>query len=628
MATKKTELNAQATTTVDGLPQGSPISDTDTFMVMQGDGGRKTVKVTGKALKDFIPTPPPPKPYELPIASETVLGGVKVGENLTIEQDGTLNANSGGQDKKVIVVPVDGARSAVIEPDALTQVVLFQNKSPFTGTLRIDSSPNFEQGTEVRVANAANFPVVVIPGDKVNFVTNKGRTISERGEALLTYTEQDTWLVNGDLTNQTVPFFTSVTPKGGWGAFDPGTCQLTFNNTGVVNLASFVVYAVSDKYGTQTRTVNSTATMCIFETLTTDSYYEFYGEFVFADGTKVRGGKYPFWVQGEVPSPPRNVVVTGYRGSKIFIDFDCWAYPMDRVTHMQAQAFDTSGNPLTPLVPMPREDNPDSRYFNSWQLQWFPNHPDVVGTRVMTKICCGIDDGKGGVKWGKWSNPAYIDCDAGMVPPVMTAAIQNPDYGWVVNASWKVDWADQIFDVGSIRNIRVVPEHYTNSLEYDRPWSYNTTDLGIEFYPESRFVDISIRTISFGRFGDFSKPIRLLINQPPIDPFEFLDAVFVGYNPESPDLTERNVDINVRGVDPRTDDIVFRVSKTQDMSEILTERSAVFESFGEWYCDTTPDDRVPLEIGDYYIQIKRIRPHVEDSKWLPESGGMEFYLGK
>lgn len=34
---------------------------------------------------------------ELPIASSTVLGGIKVGSNLIIEADGTLNATSGGE---------------------------------------------------------------------------------------------------------------------------------------------------------------------------------------------------------------------------------------------------------------------------------------------------------------------------------------------------------------------------------------------------------------------------------------------------------------------------------------------------------------------------------------------------
>lgn len=36
----------------------------------------------------------PMRDYHLPIASETVLGGIKVGDNLTIEEDGTLNAES------------------------------------------------------------------------------------------------------------------------------------------------------------------------------------------------------------------------------------------------------------------------------------------------------------------------------------------------------------------------------------------------------------------------------------------------------------------------------------------------------------------------------------------------------
>lgn len=34
--------------------------------------------------------------YELPIASKTTLGGIKVGDNLTIDADGTLNAQAGG----------------------------------------------------------------------------------------------------------------------------------------------------------------------------------------------------------------------------------------------------------------------------------------------------------------------------------------------------------------------------------------------------------------------------------------------------------------------------------------------------------------------------------------------------
>ena len=44
---------------------------------------------------------------ELPVASETVLGGIKVGDNLTIESDGTLNATGGGGITDIPVATAD-----------------------------------------------------------------------------------------------------------------------------------------------------------------------------------------------------------------------------------------------------------------------------------------------------------------------------------------------------------------------------------------------------------------------------------------------------------------------------------------------------------------------------------------
>lgn len=45
------------------------------------------------------------KPYKLPIASADVLGGIKVGENLTIDEDGTLNASGGISEESDPTVP-------------------------------------------------------------------------------------------------------------------------------------------------------------------------------------------------------------------------------------------------------------------------------------------------------------------------------------------------------------------------------------------------------------------------------------------------------------------------------------------------------------------------------------------
>ena len=54
-----------------------------------------------------------PTTYSLPIASATVLGGVKVGANLTIEADGTLNASAGGGGSSIPMIAGTGEDSLV-----------------------------------------------------------------------------------------------------------------------------------------------------------------------------------------------------------------------------------------------------------------------------------------------------------------------------------------------------------------------------------------------------------------------------------------------------------------------------------------------------------------------------------
>ena len=63
-------------------------------------------------------------PYVLPIASSSTLGGVKVGQNLTIDSDGTLNAQAGGTDVEVTPVVTTGTKIAEIEVDG-TSVDLY-----------------------------------------------------------------------------------------------------------------------------------------------------------------------------------------------------------------------------------------------------------------------------------------------------------------------------------------------------------------------------------------------------------------------------------------------------------------------------------------------------------------------
>lgn len=75
----------------------------------QGEGGGDVVSVNGVYPDEngnVTLTIPMPEPFELPIASDTTLGGVKIGENLSIDSDGVLAAQSG--------LPVGGLAGQVL----------------------------------------------------------------------------------------------------------------------------------------------------------------------------------------------------------------------------------------------------------------------------------------------------------------------------------------------------------------------------------------------------------------------------------------------------------------------------------------------------------------------------------
>lgn len=58
-------------------------------------------------------------PYELPIASDSILGGIKIGNNLTIEEDGTLNAEA-ASDPYVLPAATDTTLGGIRVGDNLT----------------------------------------------------------------------------------------------------------------------------------------------------------------------------------------------------------------------------------------------------------------------------------------------------------------------------------------------------------------------------------------------------------------------------------------------------------------------------------------------------------------------------
>ena len=85
--------------------------------------------------------------YELPIASSTILGGVKIGSNLTINGDGELSAQTGASVNcfSNIAVSGEGTIAADSNSDTLTIAAgsgITLTTSPTSDTLTIASSAN------------------------------------------------------------------------------------------------------------------------------------------------------------------------------------------------------------------------------------------------------------------------------------------------------------------------------------------------------------------------------------------------------------------------------------------------------------------------------------------------------
>lgn len=93
----------------ENFTSGSTFDSNDWFIVEAGginwsdinDKPTFATVATSGSYTDLINTP---SPYSLPIASSSVLGGIKVGDNLSIDENGILSASGGGQGGKVFYI--------------------------------------------------------------------------------------------------------------------------------------------------------------------------------------------------------------------------------------------------------------------------------------------------------------------------------------------------------------------------------------------------------------------------------------------------------------------------------------------------------------------------------------------
>lgn len=110
-----------------------------------------------------------PEPYTLPIASSSTLGGIKIGNNLTMREDGTVDAEAGGGEGTTDY-------NALTNQPSINGVTLVENKTaedlgiaPPTKTSQLTNDSNFATTTYVdnAVSNAggeiSNSPTTSIP---------------------------------------------------------------------------------------------------------------------------------------------------------------------------------------------------------------------------------------------------------------------------------------------------------------------------------------------------------------------------------------------------------------------------------------------------------------------------------
>ena len=97
------------------------------------------------SYNDLTDKPTIPEEYSLPIASSTILGGIKVGANLEITEDGVLNAQAGGGGSSTAVSEWEVVANNVIEDSTTSNISIEFDKSYSELLIFVDLGANNQQ---------------------------------------------------------------------------------------------------------------------------------------------------------------------------------------------------------------------------------------------------------------------------------------------------------------------------------------------------------------------------------------------------------------------------------------------------------------------------------------------------
>lgn len=174
----------------------------------------------------------------IPIASSNSLGGIKVGQNLTIENDGTLNAQAGGSDVSVTPILSSGTKIAEISVTEGTGTDSYDIYAPTPSTVYNSTINIKKNGTDV-----GSFTLNQSSGENINIsVPTKTSDLTNDSGFITSYTDEKITAEEKNPTSEktyNIPFTDGTTNQKPF--INDGikfrTLQGTSGSSGIANLA-------------------------------------------------------------------------------------------------------------------------------------------------------------------------------------------------------------------------------------------------------------------------------------------------------------------------------------------------------------------------------------------------------